>query len=42
MTEERKARLRDKYASLDHPCAREVVEWLDGRYGVSAEEVATQ
>ncbi len=42
MTDERKARLRDKYAALDHPCAREVVEWLDGRYGVSAEEVATQ
>lgn len=42
MTDERKAKLRDKYAGLDHPCAREVVEWLDGRYGVSAEEVATQ
>jgi hypothetical protein len=42
MTDERKARLRDRYAAVDHPCAREVVEWLDGRYGVSAEEVATQ
>jgi hyaluronoglucosaminidase len=42
MAEERKARLRDRYAAVDHPCAREVVEWLDGRYGVSAEEVATQ
>lgn len=42
MTDERKARLRAKYAAVDHACAREVVEWLDGRYGVSAEEVATQ
>ena len=42
MTNERKARLRAKYAAVDHACAREVVEWLDGRYGVSAEEVATQ
>ncbi len=42
MTEERKGRLRAKYAVIDHPCAREVVEWLDGGYGVSAEEVATQ
>lgn len=42
MTDERKARLRAKYEAVDHPCAREVVEWLDGRYGVSAEEVATQ
>ena len=42
MTNERKAKLRAKYAAVDHGCAREVVEWLDGRYGVSAEEVATQ
>ncbi|MFC3714518.1 beta-N-acetylglucosaminidase domain-containing protein [Sphingoaurantiacus capsulatus] len=42
MTAERKAKLRAKYAAVDHACAREVVEWLDGRYGVSAEEVATQ
>lgn len=42
MTDERKARLRAQYAAIDHVCAREVVEWLDGRYGVSAEEVATQ
>ncbi len=42
MTTERKAKLRDKYAAIDQACAREVVEWLDGRYGVSAEEVATQ
>lgn len=42
MTDERKERLRARYAAVDHACAREVVEWLDGRYGVSAEEVATQ
>jgi len=42
MGEERRAALRDRYAAVDHPAAREVAEWLDGRYGVSAEEVATQ
>jgi hyaluronoglucosaminidase len=42
MTDERRATLRERYAAVDHPAAREVAEWLDGRYGVSAEEVATQ
>ena len=42
MTDERKARLRARYGAIDQPCAREVVGWLDGGYGVSAEEVATQ
>lgn len=42
MSEERKATLRERYAAVPHAAAREVAEWLDGRYGVSAEEVATQ
>lgn len=42
MSDERRASLRERYAAIDHPAAREVAEWLDGRYGVSAEEVATQ
>jgi hypothetical protein len=28
------ARLRERYAGLDHPMAREVVRWLDGDYTV--------
>ena len=42
MSDERRASLRERYGAIDHPAAREVAEWLDGRYGVSAEEVATQ
>jgi len=28
-------RLRERYAALDHPAAREIVAWLDGAYRVS-------
>jgi len=31
------AGLRDEYAAIDHPGAREVVAWLDGAYAVTAD-----
>ncbi len=37
-----KAQLRARYAANDHAAAREIVTWLDGGYGVSAEMVQTQ
>jgi hypothetical protein len=40
--EERAARLRERYAGFDHPGAREIVAWLDGRWAVTDEEVQTQ
>ena len=32
-------RLRDRYAAIDHPAAREVVAWLDGAFAVTREEL---
>ena len=34
--------LRDRYGSIDHPAAREVIAWLDGEYRITDEIVATQ
>jgi hyaluronoglucosaminidase len=31
------ATLRDRYAAFDHPAAREIVAWLDGKYVVTPE-----
>ncbi len=39
---ERKATLREKYAALDHPGAREVVDWLDDGYAITGEMLETQ
>jgi hypothetical protein len=39
---ERKGALRERYARFDHPAAREIVDWLDGRWDVSAGLVQTQ
>ncbi|HEY0011941.1 MAG TPA: beta-N-acetylglucosaminidase domain-containing protein [Allosphingosinicella sp.] len=39
---ERLARLRARYAAFDHPGAREIVAWLDGRWNVTDAEVQTQ
>jgi hypothetical protein len=39
---DRLARLRERYAAFDHPGAREIVAWLDGRWNVTDEEVQTQ
>jgi hypothetical protein len=32
-------RLRDRYVALDHPAAGEIVDWLDGRWRITAEMV---
>ncbi len=43
MTDARKAALRAQYSAfLPHPAAREILDWLDGRYEVSRELVLTQ
>jgi hyaluronoglucosaminidase len=39
---ERRAILRERYSGFDHPAAREIVAWLDGRWDVSKELVQTQ
>ena len=39
---ERTAKLRAKYAGVDHPIAREVVDWLDGGYVITGEMLQTQ
>jgi len=39
---ERVATLRERYAAFDHPAAREIIDWLDGRWAVTDELVQTQ
>jgi hyaluronoglucosaminidase len=39
---ERRAKLRERYAAVDHAAAREVVAWLDGAYAITDEAVRTQ
>jgi hypothetical protein len=39
---ERRARLRERYAAIDHQAAREVVAWLDEAYAVTGEVLQTQ
>jgi hyaluronoglucosaminidase len=39
---EREAALRQRYGGVDHPAAREVIEWLDGGYRITDEIVRTQ
>ena len=38
----RRDTLRTKYAAVDHPAAREVVDWLDGKWDVTDALVQTQ
>jgi hyaluronoglucosaminidase len=38
----RRAPLHAKYASIDHPAAREVVDWIVGGYAVTGETLQTQ
>lgn len=39
---ERLAELRARYGAIDHPAAREIVEWLAGGYRITDEIVQTQ
>ncbi|HEY8003245.1 MAG TPA: beta-N-acetylglucosaminidase domain-containing protein [Phenylobacterium sp.] len=41
-SDERRAKLRARYAAFDHPAAREVVDWLDGGYAITGEALQTQ
>jgi hyaluronoglucosaminidase len=34
--------IRARYAAIDHPAAREVVDWLDGGYAITGEALQTQ
>ncbi len=42
MTDKETAALRNRYAAVDHPCAREIVQWLDGHWRITNEIVQTQ
>lgn len=42
LSPERRVALRDRYAAFDHDAAREIVDWLDGAYAITGEEVETQ
>jgi hyaluronoglucosaminidase len=39
---EKEALLRERYAGVDHPGAREIIRWLDGDYRITDEIVQTQ
>lgn len=39
---EREPDLRERYAGVDHPGAREIIAWLDGEYRITDEIVRTQ
>lgn len=42
LSEERRAKLTAKYKAVDHPAAREVVDWLSGGYEITGEMLETQ
>ncbi len=42
MEDETKAKLRAKYAEVDHAAAHEIVDWLDGGYAITGEMLQTQ
>ena len=39
---EKEKLLRDRYRDVDHPAAREIIDWLDGGYRITDEIVHTQ
>ncbi len=39
---ERRDKFRDKYGKIDHPAAREVVDWLNNGYAITGEMLETQ
>lgn len=42
LSDERKAKLTTRYAAIDHPAAREVIDWLNGGYAITGEVLQTQ
>ncbi len=42
LSDERKAKLAARYATIDHPAAREIVDWLSGGYAITGEMLQTQ
>jgi hyaluronoglucosaminidase len=42
LSDERKAKLSARYAAVDHPAARELVDWLNGGYAITGEMLQTQ
>lgn len=42
LTDKEKAALRNRYAALDHPCAREITLWLDGHWHITNETLMAQ
>ena len=42
LDDQRKARLKARFAAFDHPAAREITAWLDGAFNLGAEELQTQ
>lgn len=40
--DERRERLRARFAAFDHPAAREIRAWLDGAFAIGADELQTQ
>jgi hyaluronoglucosaminidase len=39
---DRLSKIRERYAAMDHPAAREVIDWLDGGYAITGEMLQTQ
>jgi hypothetical protein len=39
LSEAQRTRLRNRYAAFDHPGAREIVDWLDGAWRITREEI---
>jgi hyaluronoglucosaminidase len=42
MADDTTAKLIAKYGAMDHPAAREIVDWLKGGYAITGEELQTQ
>jgi hypothetical protein len=39
---DKEARLRERYSGIQHPAAREIIDWLDGGYRITDDIVRTQ
>jgi len=40
MDPETQARLKGRYSAYDHPAAREIVDWLDGKWVMTRDMMA--